>query len=306
MSASTRGGALRTFGALTLTGALVTACPSRPSSQPTPPPFSFSPFTTTTAATPSDPLPLSDLQATPAPACNAGYVEVAMQPETVWEQWYAPSLRVCEQAVTRLDGTPGELVDVKNGGPAIWVVDQFAGWTADAARSGPVAVVAFRQATRSTYVGAAVEPGMDAQATLALGSPLEIHLDATLQVEWSVISAAVTNVRQRLGHAISDALGPDGRALVACAQSAVQVTHTLQSQGPTSPVDELHNVMTAANQAMPCRQAIDAAAADSTTVSELTLDDLTIPAEQDLAKLDGEGILGALFDLTKFGIKVER
>jgi hypothetical protein len=216
-----------------------------------------------------------------------------MTPETALEATLADSLRVC-YAPSALN--PGRYsMHVFNGGPAVWVVDDFPSWDATALASGPPAVLLFRNAIPSPD-GLAIEPGQDAIAEVSgLYSP-HIHLDPALQAQWEVASQTVAQGTRKLKTAFLNRRSPEFRAGVACAEAAYDVGQRLAPATGDGP-NALETVFSGTTGTLQCRDAIEesrrAAAELERRPPQLAIEELKVEAIADRPVPVRENVLRA-------------
>lgn len=189
------------------------------------------------------------------------YAEIPLSPETVYEQWLAPTLRVCYRELpSASDGSRRFSLEVINAGPAVWVVDGFPPWGSDALNSGPEEVVLFRHASNGGSQGLAVEPGRRASATVDGNYSPRLHLDAAMQAKWETISRSVKAIEKRTKSSILNLQSPEVRAAITCGQSAYATGQKLTSiNSDTTGGELLQQVFDGVASAQSCQQAIDEA-----------------------------------------------
>ena len=194
-----------------------------------------------------------------ADQCSAGYTNVPLTPETNYEQWLAPSLRLCfEQLATSTYGTPQVTLEVINAGPAVWVLDGVESWNAQARTTGPNDVVVFRNAPQGIS-GLAVEPGQKGYPTVPDTFSPHLHLDTALQAEWEAISRSVHAIERRAKQALLNRFSPSWKAATICGLAGYSAAKDFDSAQTIPPDQLLPTVFSHVRAAQECQQEIEKA-----------------------------------------------
>jgi hypothetical protein len=214
-----------------------------------------------------------------AAACDSGYTALPLAPENVYEEWLAPSLRVCYEPAG-----DGFSLEFFNGAPAVWVID---GVAAPAAEFGFGAAALFRFIPQPDQTSYPLLPGQKlplSNVSAAFVNSLEIHLDPVLQAEWETVSRGVQAIEDKTHNHVLNSLEPDGKAVVACAQSIVHVANSIPSANTeTNAYDVFDTIYSDVQAEQPCQDAINTAdAADAKAGRpEIEVHDLDVTAAPD-------------------------